>query len=86
MEVRGKYVIKKSFSARIDEETYGAIDAYCKEHGFSQAQWLERVAKSFLTGGQILADPVDSKIAAAIAPIRDELEQLRTTLEKSQAA
>lgn len=79
-------MIKKSFSARIDEETYGAIDAYCKEHGCSQAQWLERFAKSFFAGGQILADPIDSKIAAAIAPIHDELEAMRQLLGKSQAA
>ena len=86
MEVRGKYVIKKSFSARIDEETYGAIEAYCKEHGLSQALFVERLVKSFFAGGQVLADPVDEKIAAAIAPIRDELEEMRQMLEKSQAA
>jgi hypothetical protein len=86
MEVRGKYVVKKSFSARIDEELHGAIDAYCKEQDISQAQWLERVAKSFLSGGQILTDPVDSKIDAAIAPLRDELAEMRELLGKSQAA
>ena len=75
-------MVKKSFSARIDEETYGSIDSYCKEHGFSQAQWLERVAKSFLSGSQMLADPVDSKIDAAIAPLRDELGELRELLGK----
>ena len=86
MEVEGKYVVKKSFSARIDEETYGAIDAYCKEQGISQAQWLERVAKSFLSGSQMLTDPVDSKIDAAIAPLRDELEEMRQLLGKSLEA
>ena len=86
MEVRGKYVVKKSFSARIDEETYGAIDAYCKAQGLSQAQWLERVAKSFLSGSQMLTDPVDSKIDAAIAPLRDELAELREALGKFDEA
>ena len=79
-------MVKKSFSARIDEETYGAIDAYCKEQGLSQAQWLERVAKSFLSGSQMLTDPVDSKIDAAIAPLRDELAELREALGKFDEA
>lgn len=77
---------KKSFSARIDEEIYGAIDAYCKEQGLSQAQWLERVAKSFLSGSQMLTDPVDSKIDAAIAPLRDELSEMRELLGKFNEA
>lgn len=77
---------KKSFSARIDEETYGAIDAYCKEQGLSQAQWLERLAKSFFSGSQMLTDPVDSRIDAAIAPLRDELAELREALGKFDEA
>jgi hypothetical protein len=86
MEVIGKYMVKKSFSARIDEDIYGAIDAHCKEEGISQAQWLERMARTFLTGGSVLADPIDSKIEAAINPLRDELAELREALGKSQAA
>lgn len=73
-----------SFSARIDEDMGRAIVAYCEEQDISRAQWLERVAKSFLSGNQ--ADPVDSKIDAAIAPLRDELTEMRELLGKSQAA
>jgi hypothetical protein len=76
---------KKSFSARIDEDIYEAIADYCEEENISQAQWLERIAKKFLAEGKPLPDPVDAKIELAIAPLRDELAQLRQQLGKAAA-
>jgi hypothetical protein len=88
MKATGKHMSKKSFSfsARIDEDMGKAIVAYCEQHDISRAQWLEQVAKSFLSGNQDFTDPVDSKIDLAIAPLRDELAEMRELLGKSQAA
>lgn len=78
-------MVKKSFSARIDEGTYQAIVDYCEEENISQAQWLERAAKAFIAGDRQLPDPVDTKIETAIAPLRDELAALRDELGKFAA-
>lgn len=85
---------KKSFSARIEEETYARIDDYCREHNLSQAQWLERAVKQLFGESELMDSPdalnIDDRIQAAIAPMKAELKaeliaELQAELGKSAA-
>ena len=80
---------------RVQDKEWLAFQALCKESGSNASKEIIGFIRECLKNGQVgtTADPTIAAIGvtlddvnAIVAPIRDELEQLRTTLGKSQAA
>lgn len=80
---------------RVQDTEWSEFQALCKESGSNASKELIGFIRQCLKNGQVgtTADPTVPPIGvtlddvnAIVAPIRDELEQLRTTLGKSKAA
>ena len=70
---------KNRINAYVDDPAFEAFKAFCAQWQVSHSKGVELLIKQFLLNGHV---DIDAKIQTAIAPVLDELEELRERIEK----